>query len=91
MTIVMAALNGTPASRAVLAVAAEVGRVLGSGIEGVHVLEDGPGDSALEASTEAEAAARAIPVRMLEGAVEQMLVERARSSSLSLAWSAKPA
>ena len=82
MTIVMAALNGTPASRAVLAVAAEVGRVLGSGIEGVHVLEDGRGDSALEASTEAEAAARAIPVRMLEGAVEQMLVERARSEEV---------
>ena len=82
MTIVMAALNGTPVSRLVLAVAAEVARVIDAGIEGVHVLEDRRGDSAIEAETEAEAAARGIPVRMLEGAVEQMLVERARSDEV---------
>jgi nucleotide-binding universal stress UspA family protein len=82
MTIVMAALNGTPVSRVVLVVAAEVARVLDADIEGVHVLKDRRGDSAIEAETEAEAAARGIPLRMLEGAVEQMLVERAHSDEV---------
>ena len=82
MTIVMAALNGTPVSRVVLVVAAEVARVLDADIEGVHVLKDRRGDSAIEAETEAEASARGIPLRMLEGAVEQMLVERAHSDEV---------
>ena len=78
MTNVMAAINGTPVGRTVLAVADEVARVLDVGVEAVHVVEEGEGAN-ISPETGAEAASRGIPVRMLEGDVEPALVERARS------------
>jgi nucleotide-binding universal stress UspA family protein len=82
MTIVMAALNGTPVSRVVLAVAAEVARVLDAEVEAVHVVEDGQDRPGIAADAAMEAAAKGIPVRMLDGLVEAMLVERASSDEI---------
>lgn len=78
MKNVMAAINGTPGGRVVLAVAEEVARVLDVGVEAVHVVEEGEGPS-ISAEAASAAASRAILVRMLEGEVEPALVERASS------------
>jgi nucleotide-binding universal stress UspA family protein len=82
MTNVMAAINGTPVGRVVLAVAEEVARVLGADVEAVHVVEEGKEAPDIPAGTAAEVAARRIPVRMLGGAVEPALIERASSEDV---------
>lgn len=82
MKTVMAAIDGTPVSRVVLAVAEEVARVLDTKIEAVHVAETGRGHPGVAAETQAETAARGIPVRMLEGDVAQMLAQRASSDEV---------
>jgi nucleotide-binding universal stress UspA family protein len=78
MTNVMAAINGTPVGRAVLAVAEEVARVLDVSVEAVHVVDKGAGPN-ISAPATAAAASRSILVRMLDGDVEPALVEQARS------------
>jgi nucleotide-binding universal stress UspA family protein len=78
MTNVMAAINGTPVGRVVLAVAEEVARVLDVGVEAAHVVEEGEGPN-ISGEAAAAAASKAILVRMLEGDVERALVQRASS------------
>lgn len=79
MTMVMAAINGFPISRVVLAVAGEVARVLDAEIEAVHVVESPHHRPQVDAETQA-AAVEKIPMRVLVGEVETMLAARANSS-----------
>lgn len=67
----LAAIDGSPRSAAVLSAAARVGKVLGARPEAVHVVEGGPG----RAGAREAAAAERIPLHVTEGRVVEQLTD----------------
>jgi len=75
MSTVLAAIDPSPISRAVLDVAREVARVLGARMDAVHVVEEGEGPPAEIASGET-------PVRLLGGDPSSVLVAEASAEDV---------
>ena len=75
MSTVLAAIDGSPISEAVLEVAREVARVLGARLDAVHVVEEGEGPPA-------ELAERA-PLRLLHGDPSSVLVTEASAEGVA--------
>ena len=72
MSIVLAALDATPAARAVLETAIQIGQLTGTDVEAIHVRE-GPLESV--ETLELLAARGNVPFRVLEGPVEPALLD----------------
>ncbi|MGE5460357.1 MAG: universal stress protein [Solirubrobacterales bacterium] len=77
MSTVLAAIDGSPISRAVLDVAKEVARVLDADVDAVHVVEEGARPA------EVEVLGAEIPLRMLSGEVSGVLIAEASVGSVA--------
>jgi len=77
VSTVLAAIDGSPTSRAVLDVAKEVARVLGAVVDAVHVVE---GDTR---PSEVEILGAEIPLRLLTGDVSSVLIAEASAGDVA--------
>lgn len=77
MSTVLAAIDGSPISRAVLDVAAEVARVLDARVDAVHVVEEGDGPSEIEISN------GETPLRVLHGDPSSVLIAEASAAGVA--------
>jgi nucleotide-binding universal stress UspA family protein len=76
VSTVLAAIDGSPTSRAVLDVAREVARILGARVDVVHV-EEGDG------APEIEIASGEVPLRVLQGDPARVLIAEASDQSVA--------
>lgn len=77
MSTVLAAIDGSPTSRPVLAVAREVARVLGAELDPIHVVEADAG------VPEIEVVGDEAPLRLLRGDPAEVLVDEASAPSVA--------
>ena len=82
MSVVLAALDCSPAARPVLEAAIRTGRLTGTDVEAVHVL-DGPAESV--EILKALATREAVPLRLLEGPVEPALFAALNAPDVTVA------